>query len=139
MRTHADMRPATAFDGKYLGLSTFRGDGTGVTTPVWFVPEDGRLLIETGAESYKVKRIGREPNVTVGLCSARGHMHTLPVPARAELLPDDEIPRVERLISRKYRLDMLFIKPFRAIQQAMGKPRERSVIVAVTPSPHADA
>jgi PPOX class probable F420-dependent enzyme len=136
MRALSDVRTMTAFDGKYLGLTTFKRDGRGVTTPVWFVPEDGRLLVETDADSYKVKRIRREPTVMVGLCSARGHMQDLPVTASAELLPDDQIPVVEALMARKYRMDMLFIMPFRAIQKALhlGRPRGRSVIVAITPS-----
>ena len=53
-------RPGTvtsAFAGKYLSLTSFRRDGTGVATPVWFVEVDGRLLVETDAGSYKVRRI----------------------------------------------------------------------------------
>jgi uncharacterized protein len=135
MRTQTDVRLTSTFDGRYLGLTTFKREGVGVTTPVWFVAEDGRLLVETDADSYKVKRILREPKVTVGLCSARGHMRELPVRARAELIPDDEIPRVEKRMARKYRVDMMFIKPFRLIQRVLhlGRPRGKSVIVAITP------
>jgi hypothetical protein len=55
-----------AFPGKYLSLTSFRRDGTGVATPVWFVEADGRLLVETDAGSYdagsyKVRRIRRDP------------------------------------------------------------------------------
>ena len=134
MRAYAEVREDITFDGKYLGLTTFKRDGSGVTTPVWFVPDDGRLLVETEADSFKVKRIRREPTVSVALCSARGALRELPVPARAEILPDDEIPRVEGLMARNYRADILFIKPIRSIQQALrlGKPRGRSVIVAIT-------
>ncbi len=136
MRAYAEVQPDTTFQGKYLGLTTFKRDGTGVTTPVWFVPRDGRLLVETEADSYKVKRIQREPTVSVALCSARGRLRELPVPAHAELLPDDEIKWVEGLMARKYWVDMLFIKPFRTIQTALhlGRPRGKSVIVAITPS-----
>jgi PPOX class probable F420-dependent enzyme len=134
MRAYAEVREDVAFDGKYLGLTSFKRDGSGVTTPVWFVAEDGRLLVETEADSYKVKRIMREPTVSVALCSARGALRELPVPARAELLPDDEIPRVEGLMARKYRVDMLFFRPVRAIQKALGRHRGKSVIVAITPS-----
>jgi PPOX class probable F420-dependent enzyme len=101
---------------------------------VWFVPEDGRLLVETEADSYKVKRILREPTVSVALCSVRGALRELPVPGRAEILPDDDVPRVERLMARKYRVDMVFFRPIRAIQKALGRHRGKSVIVAITPS-----
>lgn len=136
MREYSDLRTHTAFNGKYLGLTTFKRDGAGVTTPVWFVRENGRLLVETDAASYKVKRMRNEPTVSVALCSARGRLQEIPVPARAELLPDDEIERVEGLMSRKYRVEMLFFKPFRAIQKVLhvGPHRGTPVIVAVTPT-----
>ena len=40
------------FTGKYLSLTTFKRDGTGVATPVWFVAEAGTILVVTGAESH---------------------------------------------------------------------------------------
>jgi PPOX class probable F420-dependent enzyme len=136
MREHTDVRTTPTFDGKYLGLTTFKRDGTGVTTPVWFVSEGGRLLIETDADSYKVKRIRREPKVTVGMCSARGRQLDLPVAARAELLPDDEIAPVEKMMARKYRVEVLIFRPLRALQRALhvGRYRGKPVIVAITPS-----
>jgi hypothetical protein len=92
----------TAFPGKYLSITSFRRDGTGKATPVWFVQQGGRLLVETDA---------------------------------AELLPDAETGRVERLMARKYRVDLVFIKPIRSLQAARhpGRPRGKPVILAITP------
>ncbi len=56
--------------GKYLNLTSFRRDGTGVSTPVWFVQENGRLFVRTDGDSYKVKRIAHNPSVTIAECSA---------------------------------------------------------------------
>jgi PPOX class probable F420-dependent enzyme len=125
-----------AFPGKYLSLTSFRRDGTGVATPVWFVEDGGRLLVETDAASYKVRRIRRDPRVTIAPCTATGRLRGIPVPAWAELLPDSEIPRVERLMARKYRVDLLFIKPLRALQRALRRRqcRETPVILELTPS-----
>jgi uncharacterized protein len=36
-----------------------RRDGTGVATPVWFVIDDGRLLVMTNPQSFKAERIRR--------------------------------------------------------------------------------
>ena len=63
------------FDGKYLSLTSFKRDGTGVATPVWFVSDNGHLLVETDADSYKVKRIRRDAHVRIALCDARGRIH----------------------------------------------------------------
>ena len=68
-------RATPAFSGKYLSLTSFRRDGTGVATPVWFVEADGRLLVETDASSYKVRRIRRDPQVTIAPCTARDLGH----------------------------------------------------------------
>ena len=69
-----------AFPGKYVSLTSYRRDGTAVATPVWFVRQDGRLLVETGAASGKVKRIRRNPAVQVAVC-ARGRLRGRPARA----------------------------------------------------------
>jgi uncharacterized protein len=134
---HQDHRgtAAPAFPGRYLSVTSYRRDGTGVPTPVWFVQEDGRLLIETDANSYKVRRIRRNPSVTVAPCTATGRLRGAPVAAHAQLLADAEVARVERLMTRKYRVDLVVIKPIRTLQAALhrGRPRGRPVILAITP------
>jgi uncharacterized protein len=124
-----------AFTGKYLSLTSFRRDGTGVATPVWFVEADGRLLVETDVGSYKVQRIRRNPQVTIAPCTATGRLRGTPVPAWAELLPDAEVARVDQLMGDKYRVDLLFIKPFRTLQAALHRrrPRETPVVLEIMP------
>jgi uncharacterized protein len=125
-----------AVPGKYLSLTSFRRDGAGVATPVWFVEAGGRLLVETDAASYKVRRIRRNPRVTIAPCTATGRLRGSPVPAWAELLPDAEVARVDRLMARKYRGDLVFIKPFRSVQAALHRrrPRRTPVVLEITPS-----
>jgi PPOX class probable F420-dependent enzyme len=125
---------ASAFPGRYLSLTSFRRDGTGVATPVWFVEDGGRLLVETDAASFKVRRIRRDPRVTIAPCTATGRLRGTPVPAWAELLPDADVARVEQLMARKYRVDLLFIKPFRSLQRALhrNRPRETPVVLELT-------
>jgi PPOX class probable F420-dependent enzyme len=135
----APNRPPAApspFPGKYLSLISFRRDGTGVATPVWFLEDGGRLLVETDAASYKVRRIRRDPRVTIALCTATGRLRGTPVPAWGELLPDTEVSRVERLMARKYRVDLLFIKPIRSLRAALHRrrPRGTPVVVEIRPS-----
>ena len=54
----------------------------------------------------------------------------------AEVLPESEVSGAERLITRKYRADIVIIRPLRFVQFALhiGRPRTRPVIVAITPS-----
>jgi len=124
------------FRGRYLSITSYKRDGTAVATPVWFVQQDGRLLVETDAASGKVKRIRRNPVVQVAVCTARGRLRGEQVPAVAEVLPESEVSGAERLITRKYRADIVIIRPLRFVQSALhiGRPRTRPVIVAITPS-----
>jgi uncharacterized protein len=132
-------QPAVAlpmFGGKYLSIISFKRDGSGVATPVWFVQEAGRLLVQTDGDSGKVKRIRRNPHVLVAPCTATGRLLADPLPARAELLGDAELGRVEQLLAAKYRIDLLVIRPIRALQAALrrGRPRPKPVILAVSPA-----
>ena len=124
------------FSGKYLSITSFKRDHSGVATPVWFVQEDGQLLVHTDANSGKVKRIRRNPHVLVAPCTATGRLVADPVPARAELLGDAEVGRVERLLAAKYRIDLLVIKPIRAVQAALrrGRPHPKPIVLAITPT-----
>jgi PPOX class probable F420-dependent enzyme len=112
------------FTGKYVSLTTFRRDGTPVSTPVWFVSENGSLLVETDGDSYKVKRIRSNDSVTVTSCNAMGRRVTGEVvSARATILPAEERPRVERLLRRKYRLDYIFVLPiYLLVQRLRNRP-----------------
>ena len=126
--------------GKYLSITGYRRDGSGVSTPVWFATEGSRLLVMTAATSGKVKRIRRNPTVTVAPCSARGTLRTERVPAHAEVLPASEVDRVKQLIARKYAFDLLFIRPIRAIQALFHPERrhEQTTIIAIGPGDRSD-
>jgi PPOX class probable F420-dependent enzyme len=126
---------ATGLRGKYLRLTTFRGNGSAVATPVWFVAQNGRLLVETDSTSYKVKRIRCNPAVRMGPCNARGKPRGEEFAAHAELLPDVELAEARRLFARKYRVDILIIGPIRWLQTHLhlGRKRGPSVLVALTP------
>ena len=121
--------------GKYLSLTSFRSNGSGVATPVWFATEGDRLFVMTALESGKVRRIRRNPFVSIAACSARGRLRGEPMTARAEILPSTEEERVKRLIARKYRFDLLFIRPIRALQGLVHPERrhEAVVVLAITP------
>lgn len=122
--------------GKYLSLTSYKRDGTPVATPVWFVAENGRLLVTTDAGSYKVKRIRRNPTVSIAACTATGRLRGEPVEARAELLPDSEGRHVEELVARKYRVDKVLVLPlYRTVQWLRRKqpPQGKPTYLAITP------
>jgi PPOX class probable F420-dependent enzyme len=44
-------------DVQYINLETFKKDGTKVTTPVWVAQQNNSLVVTTGKNAGKVKRI----------------------------------------------------------------------------------
>ena len=102
---------------------------------MWFVADGERLLVETDAGSYKVKRIRRDPHVSVAMCSARGKTISDPVEAYAEILPW-EVERIEPMFEDKYRKDLVFFRPLRAVQKALhiGRRQDEPVLLAITPN-----
>ena len=135
-RTQAEPAPrADAIEGNYLSITSHKRDGTGVATPVWFAAAGGRLLVMTDAHSGKVKRIRRDPYVEMAPCSARGTVRSTPTPAHAVILPASETEWGKRLIARKYRVALLFVRPIRALQALFHPKRrhEETVIIAITP------
>lgn len=88
--------------GKYLLVTSYRKDGTPVPTPVWVVRDGDTLGVWTVADSFKVKRIRRRAEVTVGSCDVRGNAAGDPVEATAEITDAATAARYRKLIARKY-------------------------------------
>ena len=75
-------RPAdldALFPGRYLSVTSFKRDGTGVATPVWFVSDGRRLFAFTDLHSAKIRRIRRNPKVLVASCRLGGKLRREPV------------------------------------------------------------
>ncbi len=100
---------------KYLSLTTFRRGAVPVATPVWFAEQDGRLYVTTSSTSGKVKRIRRDPIVTVAPCTARGELLGHAVPGKARILPPDETAVADRALRRKYRLEKGMMRVLRTV------------------------
>jgi PPOX class probable F420-dependent enzyme len=116
-------RQPLSVPGKYLSLTTYRRDGAPVSTPVWFVEEDGRLFVTTAADSYKAKRLRRNPAAMVAPCTARGVPKGDGIPVQVEFLPQEKHARVDRLMAEKYRIDRVLILPiYRLVMKLRGKP-----------------
>ena len=73
----------TLFPGRYLSVTSFKRDGTGVATPVWFVSDETRLFAFTDLHSAKIWRIRRNPHVLVASCRPGGKLRREPVAAQA--------------------------------------------------------
>ncbi len=61
-------------DERYMSLETFKKDGNGVKTPVWTAPLDGKLVVFSAGDAFKVKRLRRNPKCRVAACDVRGNV-----------------------------------------------------------------
>ena len=95
-----------AASGKYVLLTTFRADGTGVGTPVWFVREGDRLVVTTQGSSGKVRRLRARPDALLAACDSRGRVKdgAPQVPVTVTLADDSETARITSAIARRYGL-----------------------------------
>ena len=87
----------------YLNLETFRKNGEGVKTPVWFMRCTDVLYVRTIQNSGKVKRIRRNANVRIVPCSNNGKV--LGEWVEAEVLETKDPRQVEEaayLANKKY-------------------------------------
>jgi uncharacterized protein len=100
------MSPYPTFNHQqYLNLETFRKNGNGVKTPVWFVEDGDTLFVRTEATSGKVKRLRNNRHVHIAPCKMDGGLVGDWIEASAHLVDDPEIDRhVDRLLGKKYGL-----------------------------------
>ena len=97
------------FDGQnYVSLETFKKNGEGVKTPVWFVLHENAFYLYTKADSWKVKRIRNNPRVRVAVCNIRGDVKGPWLDATASLVEGDERLAADKLLDRKYFLKKIF-------------------------------
>jgi PPOX class probable F420-dependent enzyme len=105
---NADQRLAPFQDQKYLSLETFKKNGQGVKTPVWFVLHHDAFYAYTEADSWKVKRIRNNPRVRVAVCNMRGNVKGPWLDGTASLVEGDERLAADTLLDRKYFLKVIF-------------------------------
>ena len=93
------------FPGRYLSITSFKRDGTGVATPVWFASDGGRLFALTDLHSAKIRRVHRNPHVLVASCRVDGKLRCEPLAARAVVLTETaDLEHVQQLLLARYRI-----------------------------------
>jgi len=122
---------------RYLSITTFRRDGSQVSTPVWFVSDDlgRRLFVATGADTWKVRRIRRNPHVRVAACTGGGKVIGDPIDGVALIV--DEGALVRRLQTEKYGWQKWLIeKAYVLSMKVVRRPTGESVYLEIVPRRH---
>ena len=92
-----------------IKLTTFRRDGTPVSTPVNVAVDGNRVFFRTYEQAGKFKRIRNNPNVEVAPSTFRGVATGPGSPARVVLLSGDDDARAGRLIDEKHKVFQGFL------------------------------
>jgi PPOX class probable F420-dependent enzyme len=101
---------ATLREQKYISLETFKKNGDGVKTPVWFAADPAADLSGDGARLYmytigntgKVKRIRNNPHVKIAPCTYKGELLGEWSDAKAEIITGDIASQAMKLLNKKY-------------------------------------
>ena len=95
----------TIFEGqKYLCLETYKKNGQGVKTPVWFVISNGIIYIATSESSGKVKRLNHNKSVKISPSNFKGEPKGEWVEGQAFFGDESELKLTKSLRNKKYGL-----------------------------------
>ena len=109
-------------DEPYVNLETFKRDGNGVKTPVWVAPLDGKLVVMSAGNAFKVKRLRRDPRARVAACDFSGNVRGAWLEATGRILEDGEhVKRAHAALRGKYGWQMAIGDFFARISGRMEK------------------
>lgn len=123
-------------DARYLSLTTFRRSREPGATPVWFAESGLELVVQTGRDSGKVKRVRNRADVTIAPCDMRGRTPVAATPARATILEAAEVPDAEQALAKKYgRQRRMFLAGGRLAAATSPKPAMPVAYLAISDPP----
>ena len=124
--------PAPPFaDEPYISLETFKKDGNGVKTPVWAAPLDGKLVVMSAGDAFKVKRLRRDPHARVAACDMRGKVRGEWREGSGRVLDDaGDVTRAHAALRKKYGWQMAMGDFFATIA---GRIKKRAYLEITIP------
>ncbi len=118
---------------RYISLTTFKMDGSPVSTPVWITGAAGTYAFTTGDKAWKTRRLLRDPAVQVQVCDLRGRVK----PTATRYVGSGEVvgspaavAAAEQALAAKYGWQFRAIKIFEGLKGRFGRG-ERQEQVAV--------
>jgi uncharacterized protein len=109
---------------RYISLTTFKRDGTAVSTPVWITGARGRYTFTTGDVAWKTRRLLRNPAVEIQVCDARGRVRPGAAvhPGTGEVSTSAaDIAAARRALTAKYGWQLRASRVWFGITQRLGR------------------
>jgi PPOX class probable F420-dependent enzyme len=101
---------------KYIDIETYRKNGTGVRTPIWFIIYQGLIYFRSDAKSGKVKRIRNNPHVRIAPCDIRGNVKGNWFDGKVKFADSAESSIVYSMIDKKYGFVATLVRIFNKIR-----------------------
>ena len=107
---------------KYINFESFKRNGDGVKTPVWFARDGDTLVFFTNENSWKVKRLRRNSDCRLAACSVTGKtIKSEWLDGTCRRIEDpSEVKAAHVLLSKKY----LSLRLSNPIAKLVGKSRQ---------------
>lgn len=115
---------------KYAVLTSYKKDQTPVGAPVWLAADGDRIVVWTSADSWKVKRIRRNPEVRLQISDARGRTTSgEELAGVAEIQDGAGTEHTRGVIGRKYGLVGVVLVRF----SKLVRGKDATVGIAISP------
>ena len=111
---------------KYINIETYRKNGAGVRTPIWFIIYQGLIYFRTDVKSGKVKRIRNNPHVRIAPCDVRGNVKGNWFDGKVNFANSAESSIAFSMIDKKYGFITTLIRTFNKIR------RTNPVVIAIS-------
>jgi len=109
---------------RYISLTTFKKDGSPVSSPVWITGADGTYVFTTGDKAWKTRRLERNSSVLVQVCDMRGSVKpgaTRFVGSGEVAGSADAVAAAERALAAKYGWQFRAIKLVDGLRNRLGR------------------
>jgi PPOX class probable F420-dependent enzyme len=113
----------------FVSLGTYRKTGVLVETPVWMAPDGGDLVVTTERATGKVKRLRRDPRVSMRPCGRMGRVPDGAIAVTATARFDDDPAAGTSALAAKYGLQFRVVLGLeRFIRRVQRRPGDRVII-----------
>jgi PPOX class probable F420-dependent enzyme len=120
-------------DQEFLSLETFRKNGIGVKTAIWFAQEGDMLYLWTRGNSGKIKRIRNNARVNIAPCKRFGEVTGEWTAAQASVDDsDDAVQHVVTLLRQKLGLGFIVFGMIEGLLERLSGQHRVSIKISLT-------
>ena len=119
-------------NARYVSLTTFKRDGSPVSSPVWITGAAGTYVFTTGDHAWKTRRLLRNSSVQVQVCNVRGRVKsgaTLYLGRGEVATSPDAVAAAEQQLSAKYGWQFKATKVVDSLKARFGRGERQEVVV----------